>query len=135
MKPQLYLQNQTTTHLKDKFKRKSPRVFSEIFLIIQIFSGSGFLRTRVSAKCLWHFRLALKKRKTNESVSKTSLLRGSETRVQFFAWSAWRDLNPRPHGPEPCALPTALHADILLISKYVLISIIFYKIYFILHLF
>ena len=24
-------------------------------------------------------------------------------------WSEWRDLNPRPHGPEPCALPTALH--------------------------
>ena len=26
-------------------------------------------------------------------------------------WSEWRDLNPRPHGPEPCALPTALHPD------------------------
>src|SRR5262245_50826791 len=23
--------------------------------------------------------------------------------------SGWRDLNPRPHGPEPCALPAALH--------------------------
>ena len=20
-------------------------------------------------------------------------------------WSEWRDLNPRPHGPEPCAIP------------------------------
>ena len=28
-----------------------------------------------------------------------------------FCWSEWRDLNPRPHGPEPCALPTALHPD------------------------
>ena len=27
-------------------------------------------------------------------------------------WSEWRDLNPRPHGPEPCALPTALHPDV-----------------------
>ena len=26
-------------------------------------------------------------------------------------WSEWRDLNPRPHGPEPCALPSALHPD------------------------
>ena len=24
-------------------------------------------------------------------------------------WSEWRDLNSRPHGPEPCALPSALH--------------------------
>ncbi len=24
-------------------------------------------------------------------------------------WSEWRDLNSRPHGPEPCALPAALH--------------------------
>ena len=21
-------------------------------------------------------------------------------------WSEWRDLNSRPHGPEPCALPS-----------------------------
>jgi hypothetical protein len=26
-------------------------------------------------------------------------------------WSEWRDLNPRPLGPEPSALPTALHPD------------------------
>ena len=31
-------------------------------------------------------------------------------------WSEWRDLNPRPHGPEPCALPTALHPEIRLYS-------------------
>ena len=29
----------------------------------------------------------------------------------IITWSEWRDLNPRPHGPEPCALPTALHPD------------------------
>ena len=28
-----------------------------------------------------------------------------------FSWSEWRDLNPRPLGPEPSALPTALHPD------------------------
>ena len=28
-----------------------------------------------------------------------------------FLWSEWRDLNPRPLGPEPSALPTALHPD------------------------
>lgn len=27
------------------------------------------------------------------------------------SWSEWRDSNPRPHGPEPCALPAALHPD------------------------
>ena len=27
------------------------------------------------------------------------------------SWSGWRDLNPRPPGPEPGALPTALHPD------------------------
>ena len=26
-------------------------------------------------------------------------------------WSEWRDLNSRPHGPEPCALPSALHPE------------------------
>ena len=28
-----------------------------------------------------------------------------------FPWSRRRDLNPRPHGPEPCALPTALRLE------------------------
>ena len=35
-------------------------------------------------------------------------------------WSEWRDLNPRPHGPEPCALPTALHPEIL--KQYTILS-------------
>ena len=26
-------------------------------------------------------------------------------------WSEWRESNPRPLGPEPSALPTALHPD------------------------
>ena len=30
-------------------------------------------------------------------------------RQAFFFWSEWRDLNPRPLGPEPSTLPTALH--------------------------
>ncbi len=34
---------------------------------------------------------------------------------RLFLWSEWRDLNPRPLGPEPSALPTALHPDILLL--------------------
>ena len=29
----------------------------------------------------------------------------------IITWSEWRESNPRPHGPEPCALPTALHPD------------------------
>src|SRR2546430_946205 len=28
-----------------------------------------------------------------------------ETKIEFEGWSGARDLNPGPHGPEPCALP------------------------------
>ena len=35
-------------------------------------------------------------------------------------WSKWRDSNSRPHGPEPCALPTALHLVIRGAEVYVL---------------
>lgn len=35
---------------------------------------------------------------------------------RFPAWSGWRGSNPRPHGPEPCALPTALQPVIILPS-------------------
>lgn len=31
----------------------------------------------------------------------------------IFTWSGWQDLNLRPHGPQPCALPTAPHPDAL----------------------
>ena len=33
----------------------------------------------------------------------------------IIVWSEWRESNPRPHGPEPCALPTALHPDTALL--------------------
>ena len=31
--------------------------------------------------------------------------------MNYIRWSEWRDLNPRPLGPEPSTLPTALHPD------------------------
>ena len=31
-------------------------------------------------------------------------------------WSEWRDLNPRPLGPEPSALPSALHPESAFVS-------------------
>ena len=31
-------------------------------------------------------------------------------------WSECGDLNPGPHGPEPCALPSALHPEMLRVS-------------------
>ena len=41
---------------------------------------------------------------------KSELVPHLENSVRIIiSWSEWRDLNPRPHGPEPCALPTALH--------------------------
>ena len=41
--------------------------------------------------------------------------RTTRNKAQYsLDWSEWRDSNSRPHGPEPCALPTALHPDIKL---------------------
>ena len=34
-------------------------------------------------------------------------------RYEHSTWSEWRDLNPRPLGPEPSALPAALHPDVV----------------------
>ena len=48
-------------------------------------------------------------------------------RVCFF-WSEWRDLNPWPHGPEPCALPSALHPDNTAVFAVLLYYIIFFEI-------
>ena len=38
-------------------------------------------------------------------------------------WSEWRESNPRPHGPEPCALPTALHPDSYIIIVVLPVSV------------
>ena len=32
--------------------------------------------------------------------------------ITVLIWSEWRDLNPRPLGPEPSALPSALHPEV-----------------------
>lgn len=37
--------------------------------------------------------------------------RNTSSREWGRIWSGWRDLNPRPHAPETCTLPTALHPD------------------------
>ncbi len=37
---------------------------------------------------------------------------GDKDKLYHLLWSRRRDLNPRPLGPEPSALPTALHLDI-----------------------
>ena len=34
------------------------------------------------------------------------LKRAHQVADPFNWWSGWRDLNSRPHGPEPCALPS-----------------------------
>ena len=49
------------------------------------------------------------------------------TRVCFL-WSEWRDLNPWPHGPEPCALPSALHPGNTAVFAVLLYYIIFFEI-------
>ena len=41
----------------------------------------------------------------------------------FNKWSEWRDLNPRPLGPEPSTLPSALHPD----NAWILYTIIIIK--------
>ena len=35
------------------------------------------------------------------------------TSPSLSLWSEWRDLNPRPLGPEPSTLPSALHPEIV----------------------
>ena len=46
----------------------------------------------------------------NEALKKVQKIRRFHQKSADF-WSEWRDLNPRPLGPEPSALPTALHPD------------------------
>ena len=43
--------------------------------------------------------------------------------LSFAIWSEWRDLNPRPHGPEPCALPAALHPEIYSIIVFLFVYV------------
>ena len=45
----------------------------------------------------------------NQGFSPLRPKRNSHHSVAVSFWSEWRDLNSRPHGPEPCALPAALH--------------------------
>ena len=49
----------------------------------------------------------------NEVLKKVQKIRRFHQKSADF-WSEWRDLNPRPLGPEPSALPTALHPDAVL---------------------
>ena len=46
----------------------------------------------------------------NKVLKKVQKIRRFHQKSADF-WSEWRDLNPRPLGPEPSALPTALHPD------------------------
>ena len=88
------------------------------------FAWNSFLRTRVSAKCLWHFRLALEKpnrnfsffflifyfknnprkekRKTKKEEIKvqTKKILEQSSRI-IFVWCEWWDLNPHSfeHAP------------------------------------
>lgn len=50
-------------------------------------------------------------RRRSKIINKNTIeleLKGSDLNGVFI-WSEWGDLNPRPLGPEPSALPTALH--------------------------
>ena len=62
--------------------------------------------------CLWYFCGQMKKRIFGSQFSQRKARKNRHFRTKMAVfWSEWRDLNPRPHGPEPCALPTALHPD------------------------
>ena len=50
-------------------------------------------------------------RRRSKIINKNTIeleLKGSDLNGVFI-WSEWGDLNPRPLGPEPSALPAALH--------------------------
>ena len=47
----------------------------------------------------------------DSSPSLARMQQGGRRASLLHSWSEWRDLNPRPDGPKPPALPTALHPD------------------------
>ena len=59
---------------------------------------------------LWHSPEGFKFLKTVEISSKNPAI---VEIAGFLFWSEWRDLNPRPLGPEPSTLPSALHPEIV----------------------
>ena len=75
---------------------------------------------------VWFFRSRLTKSKPNEvgSIWKGGAAKwvrsdfckkvGASDMQLAPTWSEWGDSNSRPHGPEPCALPTALHPEIII---------------------
>ena len=127
-----------------KEKRKTPGGEEEHLAARSLSSGQKFSLSVVSLWSGWKWgrnsRLTVKNhakthllRKVRNSHDSEEIFRLSQKinnrgEVLFLHlspvnWSEWRDLNPRPHGPEPCALPTALHPDSYIIIIFIALNV------------
>ena len=60
------------------------------------------------SRAIFHFRnYAVKNKKPDTHLDNHCI------KIGVRLWSEWGDLNSRPLGPEPSALPTALHPEII----------------------
>lgn len=66
-------------------------------------AGSLFRRSTLWRGLLYAWMPCFKRFSGVEKVHRNSI------KITVDLWSEWRDSNPRPLGPEPSALPTALH--------------------------
>ena len=66
-------------------------------------AGSLFRRSTLWRGLLYAWMPCFKRFSGVEKVNRNSI------KITVDLWSEWRDSNPRPLGPEPSALPTALH--------------------------
>ena len=57
----------------------------------------------------WLLSVLLPSRRTKTDISNN--LSMAPQKRSNGGWSGWQDLNLRPHGPQPYALPAALHPD------------------------
>ena len=88
----------------NRYKEKTVAPDSEQITIIGSDDLKGFESIAVAQIEL--NRLRKPKTRKKPYLSTLSLLNKT-----FDNWSEWRDLNPRPLGPEPSTLPSALHPD------------------------
>ena len=68
-------------------------------------AGSLFRRSTLWRGLLYAWMPCFKRFSGVEKVHRNSI------KITVDLWSEWRDSNPRPLGPEPSALPTALHPE------------------------
>ena len=88
----------------NRYKEKTVALDSEQITIIGSDDLKGFESIAVA-------QIELNRLRKPKTRKKPYLSTFSLINKTFSKWSEWRDLNPRPLGPEPSTLPSALHPD------------------------